>query len=270
VEPVRRRARIASVMLRASPAVSALAELSGAHATLASGIPHAQRQQMTSARRPVRFPSVLCAPRPASAPRLPPPARASLPARRAAARRRRAAPLRRARASRSAACCDGRRAYFDSMVYFESWDEFFRQSEALYRTAPLRVRREAAQRLRVGLTRRLARSQTRFCTKYRHKDGALVLKVTDDVQARPARAALHRPPAPDADCAVRCPLRAVPQVQDGPGGGPEEGGEAQRAVPEPHGPRIGRQPRHVARSALLRLAFLSTLSRVGLLRWRWR
>ena len=75
------------------------------------------------------------------------------------------------------------------MVYFESWDEFFRQSEALYRAAPLRVRpccaAHAARRARVGSRAPCRRRQTRFCTKYRHKDGALVLKVTDDVQVRP-------------------------------------------------------------------------------------
>ena len=32
------------------------------------------------------------------------------------------------------------RLWPSAMVYFESWDEFFRQSEALYRAAPLRVR----------------------------------------------------------------------------------------------------------------------------------
>jgi hypothetical protein len=38
--------------------------------------------------------------------------------------------------------------------------------------------------LRVASRSRAAPPQTRFCTKYRHRDGALVLKVTDDVRVR--------------------------------------------------------------------------------------
>jgi signal recognition particle subunit SRP9 len=44
-------------------------------------------------------------------------------------------------------------------MYIEDWDSFFQQAEELYRNDPLR---------------------TRYCTKYLHKEGKLVVKVTDD------------------------------------------------------------------------------------------
>mmetsp|Transcript_30648 Transcript_30648/g.66906 ORF Transcript_30648/g.66906 Transcript_30648/m.66906 type:complete len:108 (-) Transcript_30648:335-658(-) len=44
-------------------------------------------------------------------------------------------------------------------MLIESWDEFFQQVEALFRAEPLR---------------------TRMMTKYRHCDGKLEIKVTDD------------------------------------------------------------------------------------------
>lgn len=46
------------------------------------------------------------------------------------------------------------------MPYIDSWDSFQTQAEALYRSRPL---------------------HTRYVLKYRHCDGRLVLKVTDDV-----------------------------------------------------------------------------------------
>ena len=49
------------------------------------------------------------------------------------------------------------------MPYLENFDEFYAQSEALYREAPL---------------------LTRYASKYRHTDGALILKVTDDKTVR--------------------------------------------------------------------------------------
>ncbi len=62
-------------------------------------------------------------------------------------------------------------------MYVEDWDSFLQMSEALFRQAPLR---------------------TRYVLKYRHCDGKLVLKVTDDVAVRaelpapPAASPLHR------------------------------------------------------------------------------
>lgn len=48
-----------------------------------------------------------------------------------------------------------------------------------------------------GLVWRSPRAaQTRFSTKYRHRDGALVLKVTDDVRVRAASRAAAQPPPP--------------------------------------------------------------------------
>eukprot|EP01023_Acetabularia_acetabulum_P054851 TRINITY_DN6236_c0_g1_i1.p1 TRINITY_DN6236_c0_g1~~TRINITY_DN6236_c0_g1_i1.p1 ORF type:complete len:102 (+),score=9.66 TRINITY_DN6236_c0_g1_i1:60-365(+) len=46
------------------------------------------------------------------------------------------------------------------MVYIKSWDEFYSQAEILFRQNPLK---------------------TRYMVKYRHCDGKLVYKVTDDV-----------------------------------------------------------------------------------------
>jgi len=44
-------------------------------------------------------------------------------------------------------------------MYIENWESFFQQAVALYQNNPLK---------------------TRFVTKYRHCDGKLTLKVTDD------------------------------------------------------------------------------------------
>ncbi|KAL6053115.1 Signal recognition particle protein [Balamuthia mandrillaris] len=45
------------------------------------------------------------------------------------------------------------------MVYISSWDSFYEAAEALYTKEPTR---------------------TRYVIKYRHNEGKLVLKVTDD------------------------------------------------------------------------------------------
>uniref|UniRef100_A0A915L853 Signal recognition particle 9 kDa protein n=1 Tax=Romanomermis culicivorax TaxID=13658 RepID=A0A915L853_ROMCU len=45
------------------------------------------------------------------------------------------------------------------MTYFTSWEEFAKAVEKLYGASP---------------------DKCRFVTKYRHKDGKLVLKMTDD------------------------------------------------------------------------------------------
>lgn len=45
-------------------------------------------------------------------------------------------------------------------MYIEDWDTFFLQAQELQRKRPL---------------------HTRYCIKYSHKEGKLVLKVTDDV-----------------------------------------------------------------------------------------
>ncbi len=44
-------------------------------------------------------------------------------------------------------------------MYIKDFDTFFQQAEELYRSRPL---------------------ETRYSVKYRHQDGELVLKVTDD------------------------------------------------------------------------------------------
>ncbi|CAN6276422.1 unnamed protein product, partial [Urochloa humidicola] len=76
--------------------------------------------------------------------------------------------LRRARANRPllcSLCALSRRASSPSsltaaaMVYLDSWDDFVERSVQLFRADP---------------------SATRYVTKYRHCDGKLVLKVTDD------------------------------------------------------------------------------------------
>eukprot|EP00877_Chromochloris_zofingiensis_P003379 jgi/Chrzof1/13041/Cz07g17200.t1 len=45
-------------------------------------------------------------------------------------------------------------------MYVQDWESFYQQAEELYRRRPL---------------------ETRYCIKYRHQEGQLVLKVTDDV-----------------------------------------------------------------------------------------
>ncbi|GBF88837.1 hypothetical protein Rsub_01738 [Raphidocelis subcapitata] len=45
-------------------------------------------------------------------------------------------------------------------MYIDDWDSFYVQAEELWRQQPLK---------------------TRYCIKYRHTEGKLVLKVTDDV-----------------------------------------------------------------------------------------
>lgn len=48
-------------------------------------------------------------------------------------------------------------------MYIENWDSFYVQAVDLYHNSPLK---------------------TRFTTKYRHCDGKLILKVTDDATVR--------------------------------------------------------------------------------------
>jgi signal recognition particle subunit SRP9 len=52
-------------------------------------------------------------------------------------------------------------------MYIDDWDSFYVQAEELWRQQPLK---------------------TRYCIKYRHTEGKLVLKVTDDVVVRGGRA----------------------------------------------------------------------------------
>lgn len=51
-------------------------------------------------------------------------------------------------------------------MYIDNWDSFYQQAEELYRSNPLK---------------------TRYVTKYRHCDGKLALKVTDDRTVSPVR-----------------------------------------------------------------------------------
>jgi signal recognition particle subunit SRP9 len=77
------------------------------------------------------------------------------------------------------------------MVYVDSWDEFVERSVQLFRADPNAVRRRNPRS--PALSPRFvecARSnlsclcacalQTRYVVKYRHCEGKLVLKVTDD------------------------------------------------------------------------------------------
>jgi hypothetical protein len=115
-------------------------------------------------------------------------------------------------------------------MYIEDWDSFYVQAEELWRSSPLK---------------------TRYCIKYRHTEGNLVLKVTDDVVVSP-RDVPRRPGSASDRWAEGVVITAgqpprflpppspaaVPQVQDGSAGGREEDGEAE----QPH------VPAHVARS----------------------
>jgi signal recognition particle subunit SRP9 len=73
------------------------------------------------------------------------------------------------------------------MVYFDSWDEFVDRSVQLFRADPVLVRRDPALPPRFLLPASRSNPsyvcpcvQTRYVMKYRHCDGKLVLKVTDD------------------------------------------------------------------------------------------
>lgn len=104
-------------------------------------------------------------------------------------------------------------------MYIDSWDSFLQQAEALYRANPLK---------------------TRYVTKYRHCDGKLVLKVTDDTVVSPwlrpcgvlEAAARWQPPPPPHHRCRQCRSRTLSRrpgprfagaaVQDRPASGPEE------------------------------------------------
>jgi signal recognition particle subunit SRP9 len=57
-------------------------------------------------------------------------------------------------------------------MYIENWDSFYVQAVDLYHNSPLK---------------------TRFTTKYRHCDGKLILKVTDDATVGFSRRRCRRP-----------------------------------------------------------------------------
>ena len=66
-------------------------------------------------------------------------------------------------------------------VYIEEWETFFTEAEKLYTQHPAHVRPSARAPARCRwLTLHRPRAQTRYVVKYRHCDGKLVLKVTND------------------------------------------------------------------------------------------
>ena len=95
-------------------------------------------------------------------------------------------------------------------MYIEDWDSFYVQAEELWRKDPIK---------------------TRYCIKYSHTKGELVLKVTDDVVVSAFRRLLrllsswrrqiktcHPPPPP-----------TVPEIPYGSIGGRQAHGEAEQA-----------------------------------------
>ena len=124
-------------------------------------------------------------------------------------------------------------------MYLESLDAFVEQAEELFKANPLK---------------------TRYVMKYRHCDGKLMLKVTDDDTVRiicahsptsPGRISSKLPPQcpppppppppppapPPRRSAPSAPPLPVPAIQDRPAVGPEEGREAQQPVLLPHSNR---------------------------------
>ena len=95
-----------------------------------------------------------------------------------------------------AACTRGRRPA--GRVYVEDWETFYAEAEKLYTEHPAHVRRACLPPSAAPAccgpqhpTRRLTREralQTRYVAKYRHCDGKLVLKVTNDRVVREPRA----------------------------------------------------------------------------------
>ena len=66
----------------------------------------------------------------------------------------------------------------------EDWDTFYAEAEKLYVAHPAHVRAAARPRTRrpgrLPTAAAVPRAQTRYVVKYRHCDGKLVLKVTND------------------------------------------------------------------------------------------
>lgn len=97
-------------------------------------------------------------------------------------------------------------------MYVQDWESFYQQAEELYRRRPL---------------------ETRYCIKYRHQEGQLVLKVTDDVVVSTFGEQLHRRfllvHLSDVCHSAMC-APAVPEVQNRPTSRHKEDGEAERHV----------------------------------------
>lgn len=100
-------------------------------------------------------------------------------------------------------------------MYIENWESFYQQAELLYKANPLR---------------------TRHSIKYRHCDGKLVIKVTDDNTVRVGWSGIPACPwlglvhacMPSGCSATYCPLgphAAVLAVPHGSTGRPEEARE---------------------------------------------
>lgn len=110
-------------------------------------------------------------------------------------------------------------------MYIEDWDSFYVQAEELWRKEPLK---------------------TRYCIKYRHTEGKLVLKVTDDAVVSVFLGAGLKQSAPRSlinFVAGSFVQFAVPQVQDGSAGRRQEDGEAEQPDVPSHVARSGRLPR---------------------------
>ncbi|XP_052661976.1 signal recognition particle 9 kDa protein isoform X1 [Harpia harpyja] len=70
------------------------------------------------------------------------------------------------------------------MPHYQAWEEFTRAAEKLYLADPMKVGWEPGQaepRGRAGGTERVPPPAVRVVLKYRHCDGNLCIKVTDDV-----------------------------------------------------------------------------------------
>ena len=101
-------------------------------------------------------------------------------------------------------------------MFLENLDDFVQQAEELYLKDPLRVR---------------------YVLKYKHKEGKLLLKVTDDKMVRAKKPSLAGEAASKRVCnydakqgsqQVYTARTAVPTVPNGPDCGAEEGGEVER------------------------------------------
>jgi hypothetical protein len=98
------------------------------------------------------------------------------------------------------------------MVYIQNWDEFQESVEKLYHANPAKVQTEPHVQF-------LTRVQTRYSCKYRHADGKLVLKVTDDSVVSVAKNQL-----------LGTHTQIVPQVSDRSESGCEKIGEAEQSI----------------------------------------
>ena len=72
------------------------------------------------------------------------------------------------------------------MVYYRAWDAFAKAAEEVFEGSPNKVPEAGLPTIpkAKSLICPALIEQTRYCVRWRHDQGLLVLKVTDDVRVR--------------------------------------------------------------------------------------